>query len=55
MNVVHIETNRREPTTRKATELVRALTVLTEVGIEFTVVCEGSDPFCPGLHPSAAA
>jgi hypothetical protein len=50
MNVAYIETTRRD-----TDPLARALTALVEGGIEFEVVCSGTDSFCPDLQPSAAA
>lgn len=55
MNVAYIETSRRETATRQETELAQALAALTEGGIEFEVMCSGTDSFCPNLRPSAAA
>jgi hypothetical protein len=55
MNVAYIETTRRESATIRGADLTRALDALTEGGIEFEVVCSGTDTFCPDLQPSAAA
>lgn len=55
MNVAYIETTKRDASSGRESELTRALAALTEGGIEFEVVCSGTDSFCPDLQPSAAA